>query len=94
MLVRLIDLLKTKQITLYMTSLNEGGETLDRAGANITSLVDAWLLLRNVERNNNRVRTVSILKSRGMAHSSATHPFSITSRGVVLENPLGPQSTS
>jgi circadian clock protein KaiC len=94
MLVRLIDLLKTKQITLYMTSLNEGGETLDAAGANITSIVDAWLLLRNLERNNDRIRTVSILKSRGMAHSSATHRFSITSRGIALENPLGTQSTS
>ena len=91
MLVRLIDFLKTKQITLYMTSLNETGEMLDRTGANISSVVDAWLLLRNVERNNSRVRTVSILKSRGMAHSSVTHPFSITSRGIVLESPLASQ---
>ncbi|HZN25914.1 MAG TPA: circadian clock protein KaiC [Burkholderiales bacterium] len=91
MLVRLIDFLKTKQITLYMTSLNETGEMLDRTGANISSVVDAWLLLRNVERNSSRVRTVSILKSRGMAHSTATHPFSITSRGILLESPLASQ---
>jgi circadian clock protein KaiC len=94
MIVRLIDVLKTKQVMLYMTSLNEGGETLDRTGANISSLVDTWLLLRNVERNSARMRTIAILKSRGMAHSSATHPFSITSRGVVLESPRGSRSTS
>jgi circadian clock protein KaiC len=88
MIVRLIDYLKTKQITLLMTSLNEGAETLDKAGANITSIVDTWLLLRNVETNGARVRTVSILKSRGMAHSSATHRFAITNKGVALESAL------
>jgi circadian clock protein KaiC len=88
MVVRLMDYLKTKQIGLFMTSLNEGGETLDDTGANITSMVDAWLLLRNVEVNSTRVRTVSVLKSRGMAHSSATHTFTITNKGVALESPL------
>jgi circadian clock protein KaiC len=88
MIVRLIDFLKTRQITFYITSLNEGAETLDRAGANITSVVDTWLLLRNMEMNNARVRTLAILKSRGMAHSNATHPFAITSKGVALERPL------
>jgi circadian clock protein KaiC len=91
MIVRLIDFLKTKNITFYMTSLNDAGETTDRAGANISSIVDTWLLLRNAERNTVRFRTLTILKSRGMAHSSATHPFSITSRGVVLESPLTSQ---
>jgi circadian clock protein KaiC len=94
MIVRLIDFLKMKQVMLYMTSLNEGGDTLDKAGANIISLVDAWVMLRNVERNSTRVRTLSILKSRGMAHSSATHPFSITSKGVLLESPFTSQGTS
>jgi len=88
MVVRLIDYLKTKKITLLMTSLNEGGETLDRSGANISSLVDAWMLLRNVEANGARSRTLSILKSRGMAHSSSTHGFAITKKGVALADAL------
>ena len=91
MVVRLIDYLKTKKVGLFMTSLNEGGETLDHTGANITSLVDTWIMLRNVEVNRTRVRTVSVLKSRGMAHSSATHVFAITSKGVAIESPLTPQ---
>ena len=86
MIVRLIDFLKTKNITLVMTSLNEGGETLDRNGANISSVVDTWMLVRNVEDNGARHRTLSILKSRGMAHSNRTHGFAITRRGIVLEN--------
>ena len=58
MAVRLIDYLKMKGVTLYMTSLNEGGETLDRAGANISSVVDTWMLLRNIETEGARVRTL------------------------------------
>jgi circadian clock protein KaiC len=85
MIVRLIDYLKTKHVTLLMTSLNEGGETLDRAGANITSVVDTWMLLRNVEHDRERVRSLSVLKSRGMAHSSLTHRFAITNHGVALD---------
>jgi circadian clock protein KaiC len=85
MIVRLIDFLKTKQITLYMTSLSEDGRTVDRAGANITSVVDTWIMLRNPEIDGERVRTLSILKSRGMAHSSATHEFAITNKGVTLK---------
>jgi circadian clock protein KaiC len=94
MIVRLIDALKMKQVTFCMTSLNETGDTLDKAGANISSIVDTWLLLRNVERNSARIRTVTILKSRGMAHSSATQQFSITNRGVSLEAPLTSQNAS
>jgi circadian clock protein KaiC len=93
MVVRLIDFLKTKQITLYMTSFNESSESMDRAGANISSIVDTWLLLRNLETNAARVRTLSVIKSRGMPHSSATQEFAITNRGIVLKAPLTSQAT-
>ena len=85
MLVRLIDFLKTKQITFYMTSLSDDSRSPDRAGTNISSVVDTWMLVGNPERNGERLRTVSVLKSRGMAHSSATHEFAITAKGVTLE---------
>jgi circadian clock protein KaiC len=93
MIVRLIDFLKAKQITLYMTSFNESSESMDRAGANISSIVDTWLLLRNLETNAARVRTLSVIKSRGMPHSSATQEFAITHRGIVLKAPLTSQAT-
>jgi circadian clock protein KaiC len=94
MIVRLIDYLKTKGITLYLTSLNEGGEIMDKAGASITSVVDTWLLLRNMEANGSRVRTISVLKSRGMAHSNATQQFVISRKGVALQSPLISQATA
>jgi circadian clock protein KaiC len=86
MIVRLIDFLKMKGITLFMTSLGGDAGALDLSSANISSVVDTWVLLRNPERDGGRVRTLSIVKSRGMAHSSATHEFTISIRGVALEN--------
>jgi len=82
MMVRLIDFLKMEGITLYMTSLSEAGHEAEISGVNISSLVDSWLLLRNVETGGERLRTLSIAKSRGMAHSSQTHEFTFTSNGV------------
>jgi circadian clock protein KaiC len=87
MVVRLIDFLKSREITLYMTSLGEGGEAIERAGANISSIVDVWLSLRNPEKDGARVRTLSIVKGRGLPHSSMTHEFSITAKGVALKTP-------
>jgi circadian clock protein KaiC len=86
--VRLIDFLKSRQITLYMTSLaSDGdGDVAERSSANISSIVDTWILLRNDETNGARIRTLSVLKSRGMAHSSATHRFAITPQGVALQS--------
>jgi circadian clock protein KaiC len=83
MMVRLIDFLKTEHVTLFMTRLDDADGS--RASANITSLVDTWLLLRNQEAKGTRVRTLSIAKSRGMAHSAATMEFTITNRGVKLK---------
>lgn len=94
MLVRLIDFLKGRQITLYLTSLSDSADRMDRGGANISSIVDTWLQLRNVETNGARARTLSILKSRGMPHSSVTQGFEITRRGIALKAPLMSQATS
>jgi circadian clock protein KaiC len=85
MIVRLIDFLKTKGITLYMTSLTDDRQTTEPGAASIASIVDTWILLRDVETDGARVRTLSIFKGRGMAHSNATHPFAITRKGVALK---------
>jgi circadian clock protein KaiC len=89
MVVRLIDFLKMEGVTLYMTSLSESGQAADISGVNISSLVDSWLLLRNLEAGGERVRTFSIIKSRGMAHSRQTHQFEITSEGIRFAGKTG-----
>ena len=91
MLSRLIDFLKGRQITAFMTDLTSGGAPLEATDVGISSLVDTRLLLRGVESNGERNRILFILKSRGMAHSNQVREFRLTDRGIELvEAYLGP----
>jgi circadian clock protein KaiC len=83
-LMRLIDFLKQQQITALFTSLTEGGITPEDSQTGVSSLMDTWLLLRNVEHNGERNRTLYVLKSRGMAHSNQVREFVLTGDGVEL----------
>ena len=84
MLMRLVDFLKRHQITGFFTSLTAGGSPLDQTDTAISSLIDTWLLLLAIEAGGERNRGLSILKSRGMAHSNQTREFLITAHGVEL----------
>lgn len=84
MMVRLIDFLKMNQITLFMTSLTIGGNNLEHTEINMSSLVDTWLLLRDIEIGGERNRGMYILKSRGMAHSNQIREFLLTNHGIEL----------
>jgi circadian clock protein KaiC len=91
MLLRVIDRLKQLGITGFFTSLTSGGQTLEATEVNISSLVDTWLLLRDIESDGERNRVLYVLKSRGMAHSNQLREFSMTRSGVELrEAYLGP----
>ena len=50
----------------------------------VSSLVDTWLLLRNVETNGERNRLLFVLKSRGTAHSNQVREFLLTGHGIEL----------
>ncbi len=81
MVARQIDLLKRQGITVFATTLAEETET---STIGISSLVDTWLLLRNVESDGERNRLLFVLKSRGSAHSNQVREFVLTDRGVDL----------
>jgi circadian clock protein KaiC len=87
MLTRLIDYIKTKGISALCTSLahgGEGGTALEQSGADISSLMDTWLLLRNLETGGERNRILFVLKSRGMAHSNQVREFVLSDEGIDL----------
>jgi circadian clock protein KaiC len=85
MLTRLIDLLKTKHITSMFTSLVSGeSENIEVSEVGISSLMDTWISLRNIEINGERNRGLYILKSRGMKHSNQIREFILTDSGVKL----------
>ncbi len=83
MLTRLIDFLKVKQITALFCSLNEGGAP-EIGGSDVSSLMDSWLEVRDVEAGGERNRLLYVLKSRGMAHSNQAREFLMTGNGIEL----------
>jgi circadian clock protein KaiC len=86
MLMRLVDFLKTNQITGLFTSLTAGGSALEQSEVAISSLIDTWLLVKDIEIGGERNRGMYILKSRGMAHSNQIREFLLTDHGVELRD--------
>jgi len=84
MLLRLVDFLKMKQITAFFTSLTTSGTALEHTDVAISSLIDTWILLRDIEINGERNRGIYVIKSRGMAHSNQIREFILTNQGVSL----------
>ncbi len=82
-LMRLVDYLKEKGITAMLTDLKMGG-ALERTDAAISSLVDTWLVLRDLESNGERNRGLHVLKSRGMGHSNQVREFVLSQTGIQL----------
>ncbi len=81
---RLIDLLKTEGITALFTNLTSGGAALERTDLAVSSLMDTWILLRDIENSGERNRGIYVLKSRGMAHSNQIREFLMTDHGIDL----------
>jgi circadian clock protein KaiC len=70
--------------TLLLTSLTVGGSELEQSEVGISSLVDTWLLLQIVRAGGERNRTLTIVKSRGMAHSNQASEYRLGARGIEL----------
>jgi circadian clock protein KaiC len=91
MLTRLVDFLKTKEITAVFASLTAAGGSLEASEADVSSLMDTWLLLKTVEVGGERNRALYVLKSRGMDHSNQIREFVLTNNGLkMLDVYLGP----
>ena len=90
MLTRLIDYLKTKGITTLCTSLVDY-EDEAQGGQGVSSLMDTWLKLSHFETSSERNRGISVIKSRGMAHSNQIREFLLTDQGIeIMDVYLGP----
>jgi len=92
MLIRLIDFLQEEQVTVMFTALTLNTIISDQTDEGVSSLVDAWLLVRDIEYNGERNRGMYIMKSRGMKHSNQVREFVITDKGLDLVDVyLGPE---
>ncbi|HEY3633703.1 MAG TPA: circadian clock protein KaiC [Caldimonas sp.] len=84
-LMRLIDFLKQSQVTAIVTSLiSDGHSALAETEVGVSSLMDAWLLLSNLESNGERTRALQVIKARGMAHSNLVREFVFSDEGLDL----------
>src|SRR6185369_5052085 len=83
-LLRLVDFLKSRGVTAMFTSLTASGDEENETHLGVSSLMDAWLSLRNLESNGERNRGLYVLKSRGMSHSNQIREFLLTDQGVQL----------
>ena len=82
-ITRIIDFLKTKQITAFFTSYTEE-DGPNESVVGVSSLIDTWISVRNLENNGERHRGLFVLKSRGMAHSNQIRSFQLTDDGIQI----------
>lgn len=86
MLTQLIDFLKLQGITAMFTNLSLEG-MLEQTTIGISSLMDVWILLKDVEHGEERRRLLYLLKSRGMAHSNKMQEFWLSEKGITMAPP-------
>lgn len=92
MLIRMIDFLQAKKITVLFTALSLNTVINEQTDEGVSSLVDAWLMVRDIESNGERNRGLYVMKSRGMNHSNQVREFVISSEGLnLMDVYLGPE---
>jgi circadian clock protein KaiC len=93
MFLRLVDFLKSQQITALFTSLTSPDmKNLEQTDVGVSSIMDTWLLLRDIELGGERNRGLYILKSRGMSHSNQIREFILSDHGIDIRDVyLGPE---
>jgi circadian clock protein KaiC len=85
-LTRLLDFMQVQGITALFTGLNINTVQGVQSDETISSLVDCWIQLRDIEMNGERNKGLYIMKSRGMYHSNQVREFIISDKGVYLED--------
>ncbi len=83
-LIRLADICKTRTITSLFTSLSSSGDLMTENDRSVSSLMDTWISLRDVEANGELNRLLYLLKSRGMGHSKQLREYRLTDDGIAL----------
>lgn len=83
-LIRLADICKTRGITALFTSLSSAGEQMGESERTVSSLMDTWISLMDIETNGERNRVLYLLKSRGMSHSKQLREYTLSDHGIAL----------
>jgi circadian clock protein KaiC len=85
MLTRFVDYLKTQEITVMFTAaITVGSIERNPSDEGISSMVDTWMMVQDIEVEEERTRSLCVMKSRGMLHSHLVREFNITNKGISL----------
>jgi circadian clock protein KaiC len=91
-LLRLADMCKSRGITAIFSSLSLAEDHTTEADRGVSSLMDTWISLTDVEASGERNRILYVLKSRGMSHSNQMREYLLTDSGIKLIDPyVGPR---
>jgi circadian clock protein KaiC len=91
-LLRLADICKSRGITALFTSLSLAEDHKNESDRGVSSLMDTWISLTDVEASGERNRVLYVLKSRGMSHSNQMREYLLTGNGIRLIEPyIGPR---
>lgn len=91
MLTRFVDYLKTKHITVMFTAaITVGSIERNPSDEGISSMVDTWIMVQDIEVDNERTRSLCVMKSRGMLHSNQVRMFKVSSKGITLHPIISP----
>jgi circadian clock protein KaiC len=85
-LMRMLDFLKNRPVTCFCTSLTEAGAGPEHTATGVSSLTDAWVIIKDLGSNGDRRRGLYVLKSRGMWHSDKIREFHLTDHGIQLSD--------
>lgn len=81
---RIVDMIKARGATVIVTSLLDGPNTEEKAQAQISRFADTWIHLSFAMQRGERNRALTIIKSRGSAHSNQVGELLLSRSGVDL----------
>jgi circadian clock protein KaiC len=91
-LLRLADICKERGVTAFFTSLSLASDHANEADRGVSSLMDTWISLTDLESSGERNRVMFVLKARGMSHSNQMREYRLTGSGIRLIDPyVGPE---
>ncbi|MBS9403421.1 AAA family ATPase [Halomonas sp. TRM85114] len=84
-LEHLLAVTRTRGITTMLTSLSEADDPFGESSlSHASTLADTWIVLRYQINGGERNRSLSVVKSRGTAHSNQVREMILSPRGVDL----------
>ena len=86
-LLRLADICKERGVTAFFTSLSLASDHASEADRGVSSLMDTWISLTDIESSGERNRVMYVLKARGMSHSNQMREYLLTGAGIRLIEP-------